>query len=127
MDKLFPKHVVFVWIIIIKLIFPQGTMFEVYPRIPSVDYYGVHFISPDSGLAFGENGTIIRTTDGGENWEQIVSPVNVALMRAESNSRNKIFLCGGYGTILQTTDLGESWETVDLGISVKSYFLGIKV
>ena len=33
--------------------------------------FGVHFIDENIGWAVGENGTIIRTSDGGENWLEL--------------------------------------------------------
>ena len=41
---------------------------------------GIHFIDTRNGWAVGSNGLILRTRDGGENWEEQESPENAWLM-----------------------------------------------
>ncbi|MBN4081838.1 hypothetical protein JYU23_01780, partial [bacterium AH-315-C07] len=39
-------------------------------------YKSVHFITGFRGFIAGDNGTIIKTTDGGENWTKMTTPTD---------------------------------------------------
>src|SRR4029453_15694518 len=61
------------------------------------------------GVAVGDNGTILRTTDGGAAWQSITSGVEDSLRSVSFNGVNGI--CGGDSqTILYSTDSGASWQ-----------------
>jgi len=38
--------------------------------------YGVHFVDANNGWAVGENGAIIHTSDGGEEWQKQDAPIS---------------------------------------------------
>jgi photosystem II stability/assembly factor-like uncharacterized protein len=67
----------------------------------------------DTGFAVGDNGTIMRTTNGGESWTKQTSGTT-------NNLRNVCFVRQGgtdigiavglEGTILRTTNGGQSWS-----------------
>ena len=105
--------------------YPQGKIIEVYPNLPRVDYYGVHFFNPDTGFAVGTKGTIIKTNDGGNSWKQILTPINSDLLKIQAFSLDNIFVCGLNGTLLHSTDLGETWDIVDIGTT--SHLFNIKI
>src|SRR4029077_651226 len=64
---------------------------------------------PNEGVAVGDNGTILRTTDGGAAWQSVASGVVDSLRSVSFNGVNGI--CGGDSqTILYSTDSGASWE-----------------
>lgn len=44
------------------------------------DLRGMHFISPTIGFAVGDNGVILKTIDGGNNWVQQLSPTTSNLL-----------------------------------------------
>ncbi|MBK7378532.1 MAG: hypothetical protein IPJ03_05930 [Ignavibacteriales bacterium] len=50
-----------------------GKWTELNPKVPRVDYLGIHFVNADIGWAVGAAGALIKTTDGGKNWLQIYS------------------------------------------------------
>jgi photosystem II stability/assembly factor-like uncharacterized protein len=68
-----------------------------------------------SGLA-GTNGKIIKSKDGGENWEDIYtepSKANGVLTVAVSKSTSNVVLAGlSTGEIIRSTDQGQTWQAV---------------
>ena len=45
-----------------------GVWTELNPKVPRVDYLGIHFVNKDTGWAVGAQGAIIYSTNGGEKW-----------------------------------------------------------
>ncbi len=82
-------------------------------------FYAIHFISQSIGIVVGANGTIYRTTDGGQSW----TPVNSGLSgdpksdlhNIHFTSDNTGYIVGSNGTILMTIDGGQSWTLQDTG------------
>ena len=80
---------------------------------PAVSFYGVKFLDQNHGWAIGDNGTILRTTDGG-TWLQQASPTSNTLFGITFGNFSFGWMVGGEftnytGTILRTTDGGNSW------------------
>ena len=80
----------------------------------------IHFINSSTGWAVGYNGTILKTTDGGDTWVTKNSGVTSTL-------RDVFFIdaSNGWtvsqidGRILKTEDGGESWATkASLGVTL---------
>ena len=63
------------------------------------------------GLSVGEAGTILRTTDGGNQWNGQVSGTTNLLFGLSFVDANTGAAVGAEGTILKTTDGGESLAT----------------
>ncbi|MGE0679696.1 MAG: WD40/YVTN/BNR-like repeat-containing protein [Candidatus Binatia bacterium] len=85
--------------------------------------YNVDFSDPQNGIAVGQDGLIIKTSDGGQTWRKIefVLPLEDWRPRAPhifSLSRGadpqKIWAAGPGGTILRSQDGGETWEDLSL-------------
>lgn len=89
--------------------------------------WSVHFFKPQStgnkinyndtlGFAVGDNGTILKTTNGGNIWSTMVS--------GTTNTLNSVFFidsihgwcAGSSGLILRTKNGGTSWEKLTSGI-----------
>ena len=77
---------------------------------PTTNYlYSVDFIDEFTGISVGENGTIVRTTDGGDTWSlQISGTTNHLNAVCFIDPENGIAVGEG-GTILRTTNGGETW------------------
>ena len=88
---------------------------ELHPKVPRVDYWGVYFMDEDSGLAVGELGAIIKTTNGGDTWYNIETNYNKTLRTIGSFDGGKIIAAGDSGLIIISTDFGESWKIVQSG------------
>lgn len=83
----------------------------------------VHFVSSLTGWAVGENGTVIKTTNGGANWfsQNINSPSEIVIGCFFTDS-----LTGWVGgsSVYKTTDGGSTWATqVGCYGITKFYFL----
>lgn len=77
----------------------------------------VHFPIPMVGYACGSSGTLLKTTDGGENWHTIrkggsVGKQNKAFQSLFFVSEDQGWLVGHDGVFWQTTDGGDSWQSV---------------
>ena len=71
--------------------------------------HGIYFLDPNDGVAVGDGGTILRTTDGGGAWQSVISGVGDSLRSVSFNGVNGI--CGGDSQdILYSTDSGASWQ-----------------
>ena len=69
----------------------------------------VSFSDANTGTTVGDFGTIIRTTDGGQNWIIQTSGTTVALNAVFFTDANSGTIVGVSGTILRTTDGGNTW------------------
>lgn len=77
----------------------------------------VWFRDARNGLAVGAYGLLLRTEDGGQNWEDASFDVDNpdgfhynALTEVEDSG---LFLVGEMGTMYRSTDYGYSWETLE--------------
>ena len=80
--------------------------------------YGIYFLDEDNGYAVGwgasDGAVILKTTDGGENWESSV-PVRSSLLFSSSFISESTGFMAGYdgvrarAMLLETNDGGESW------------------
>lgn len=64
----------------------------------------------DALIAAGDRGYILRSTDQGQNWQQIPTPVSVALTDLFFVDDRYGWAVGHSGVILQTQDGGQSWQ-----------------
>ena len=75
----------------------------------------VHFVDANTGWAVGDDGTILRTTDGGTNWSTQSSGTTVLLRDVHFTGASKGWAVGENGTILHTTDGGTNWSAQSSG------------
>ena len=68
------------------------------------------------GIAVGDNGTILKTTDGGLTFNPVVSGINDNLMDIKYVGNNSFITCGwiwgSHGVVLKSTDNGSTWNSV---------------
>ena len=93
----------------------------------------IFFIDSLQGWAVGNRNSIIKTTNGGQEWESLNSGMYLNPWQSEVqfvsvcfSNPNKGWIVGGKGTILRTEDGGDTWELIDLGITTwlnKVYFI----
>jgi hypothetical protein len=74
----------------------------------------------DSALvAVGQNGTILRTDDGGRSWRQLLSGTGTSLHSIAFSTRLSGWAVGDDGTILHTTDGGANWRSQTIGTGAR--------
>lgn len=72
--------------------------------------FGVDFVNSFIAYAVGNHGTIIRSTNGGNNWLKLNSNItDITLWSVSFSSPNVGTVVGNTGTILRTTNGGNSW------------------
>jgi photosystem II stability/assembly factor-like uncharacterized protein len=91
--------------------FPQGNWELILPPYPtSNQLVSLDFIDAHTGLAVGEYGTIVKTTDGGEIWKLVEIPWMDYLLDVDLVDNQVCYAVGQNGQIIKSTDGGESWE-----------------
>ncbi len=75
-------------------------------------FQDVAFGSALIGLAAGDNGNIIRTTDGGKTWNSVSSGTGTQITHIQfGNSDSVAFASVSNGRILRSTDGGVTWTS----------------
>jgi photosystem II stability/assembly factor-like uncharacterized protein len=75
-----------------------------------INLFGVHFTNSNIGTIVGQDGIVLRTTDGGNNWDQQTSNTTDWLYAVHFSDENHGAAVGFLnGTIVRTTDGGQNW------------------
>lgn len=87
-------------------------------------FYSSFFVNRDTGWFVGtpsvaEPYTIMRTTDGGESWEEQTNPTDQNLRGVCFGSDQQGIAVGLVGTLLHTSDGGITWEASPDGGSTR--------
>lgn len=83
------------------------------PTIKSL--YAIDFYDQNYGLVVGDQGTILRTTDGGKTWSKIPIIYSHNLRSVHFISADTAYIGGIDKMILRTSDGGLSWEYINNG------------
>ncbi|MFH1194347.1 MAG: YCF48-related protein, partial [bacterium] len=70
--------------------------------------YGVEFLNEDVGFACGHYGTLLKTTNGGNEWSNTNVGIDETLMGIQFIDNNIGYLFG-YHHVFKTTDGGNTW------------------
>src|SRR5262245_32873016 len=87
------------------------------PRPQGNDLNAVDFFDTKTGFAVGNFGAIVRTLDGGVNWELQKSGTTDFLFGVAANGVRGAVAVGANGTILRTTNRGATWERRQSGVT----------
>ncbi len=93
----------------------------VQPSGTSVNLFDIHFVNTLIGYAVGANGVILKTTNGGENWFSLSSPLPIQLNACYFINSQIGYVCGQNGTVFKTTNGGEDWLILPTGVSYDLY------
>ncbi len=74
--------------------------------------YDVHFVNSFKGWAVGEYGTVVVSTNGGNNWYGQNSGTANTLRRLKFYDLNYGMIIGDNGTLLKTTNGGITWNKI---------------
>lgn len=109
---------------------------EVYKN-PSTNFWTINFVNQNVGFAAGFGGVLVRTTDGGSNWQLITSNLfKYYIFDIKFLNENTGFLStsGFYyyydpSLILKTTDKGTSWfpsyQSTEMGEFCLALFVNV--
>lgn len=86
--------------------------------IHTATIYDIDFIDENTGWLVGNNGMIVKTTDGGETWIPQSSGTSVHLFGVDFVNSLIGWAVGNSGFILKTTNGGERWTQQTSGQSV---------
>jgi len=78
---------------------PDDFWTELNPEVPLVSYWGVEFVTPELGWAVGQQGAIIKTTNGGEEWIDKSFSNMTDLLRLDSYNGEVVIVAGEQGII----------------------------
>ena len=108
------KYSITFWLSFISiLVFPQWRWQN---PLPCGNYLAsIYFTSPNTGYAVGDDGTIMKTTDGGSNWTIFTKGPEYELKSVCFTDENTGYAASS-GIILKTDDAGASWNTVYNGM-----------
>ncbi len=76
------------------------------------DLFKVIFVDSVTGYAVGHYGTIIKTVDGGNNWNQLSTLTSNSLFSIVAKPNGELFAVGDQRTILRSYDKGITWDKV---------------
>jgi photosystem II stability/assembly factor-like uncharacterized protein len=75
--------------------------------------YDIQFISPDTGFAAGDSGTLLLTSDAGRNWRDAQAPsANQTITALAFRSGREGLILDGEGNVYRTETGGASWSRV---------------
>lgn len=78
--------------------------------------YSIDFIDNNTGFTTGEYGTILRTTNAGSDWEQLVSGTNRDITAMDFADANTGYIGGRRQYFSKTTNAGLSWQQLTLPV-----------
>ncbi|MEA5256442.1 YCF48-related protein [Arcicella aquatica] len=97
-------------------------------KTPTEEYdhlLDVYFINEKIGYAVGANGTIIKTINGGANWESQISKTTEILRAVFFTDEQNGWIVGMRGEILKTSDGGSNWVKAPKTWTYDRYFENI--
>lgn len=75
------------------------------------------FFDRETGFLIGAYGTLLRTADGGQNWQsighQLPNPDGLHLNRIYALSNGQLLILGEAGLLLTSHDKGQSWTAIE--------------
>lgn len=87
--------------------------------------YDLHFFDLNNGIAVGSRGSIRKTTDAGNTWQEAsgTNPVsiNITLYALQFVDNLIGFASGSNGTLIKTTDGGNNWSLIPLSFTTTAF------
>jgi photosystem II stability/assembly factor-like uncharacterized protein len=94
----------------------QGTI------VKNINMNAVYFTDANNGFQVGDNGTIVKLTNGGKNWQYITSPVSKKLWDVKFLNSTTGYIVGEGNTLLKTVDGGITWTMINTIVDGSDYY-----
>lgn len=90
------------------------------PRLPNPKSLHLYAVRALRGQLFvaGEQGLLLRSTDGGANFQAMESPYRGSFFGLATTRAGTLLAYGLRGNVFRSADLGASWQKVALGTAV---------
>ena len=113
--------------IIFLLFMPQLFYGQWVPQVSGTteNLNDVFAVTENLVFAVGDNGTILKTTDGGVNWVQKISGTTQNLTRIQFANQDVGYAIGFNGILLKTTDGGQNWLIINTNILTNLHGLSV--
>lgn len=111
------KTLISLFSIVLCLSYGKAQWIELDPGVDVPYFSDVYAITPDIVVVVGANGTILKTTDGGETWLQKNSgtDLNLGQVHFVTSEIGYVISSGFESILLKTTDGGETWAPKNIG------------
>jgi len=109
------KTLISLFSIVLCLSYGKAQWVELDPGVDVPSFSDVYAITPDIVVVVGANGTILKTTDGGETWWQKPSGTTENLRKVQFPTPDIGYAVAAGDTFIKTTDGGETWLPIDVG------------
>ncbi|HOV98712.1 MAG TPA: YCF48-related protein [Bacteroidota bacterium] len=83
----------------------------------------VYFYSSSIGWAYGSNGHLLKTTNGGKQWIQQDALTNDFILKSHFVNENVGWICGLNSLLRKTTDGGKTWTVVQLDTRIDLFWI----
>lgn len=84
--------------------------------------FALHFTDEKTGYAAGERGFLLKTTDGGSNWNELPTTGTLNWLYGMTfTDHNNGFAVGLNETLINTSDGGKSWKKVEASADRRFY------
>ncbi len=108
------KKLVFTLLVLILAVPVINAQWTLYNTGVPYSLFAVDFSPADEnlGIAVGQGGTIIKTTDGGDEWIPVFAQVDIWLNDIKWQNTTTVWAAGMGGVILKSDDAGWNWSVV---------------
>lgn len=96
----------------------QNEGWHLLPFAPTYQLWDIHCVNEDMAVAVGDNGYIVRTTNGGSHWDSIYSTTTNTLYKITFVNDSIGYICGKNGTVLKTENSGLTWANISISTSL---------
>ena len=83
-------------------------------RIPLLNWrYKIQFANPLTGYSPGAGNQVMKTTNGGLNWESKYVNTSASFYNVSVVNENTAYFCPGINKLFKTIDGGDSWQQIN--------------
>lgn len=112
MNKYYAHFLIILYFSLQAQLFAQSGWFWQNPLPQGNNLYDLHMFKTNTLVLVGDAGTIMKSTNGGTNWDFQTSGTTFHLNYVYFANSTDGWIAGDYGTLLKTTDGGTNWNTL---------------